>query len=393
MPMPDPVNLCLDQEAVNALFRSSSFHVAVAKRIAVQRENVSNAVIDGYLLGAAASMGPLMPLGLVGAYFARKAFTDTARLDLTIDDALKADAAMVHQRYCNMFENYASRGLGYRYIEEVRSDGQRAWQQWKDKFAQADRTNDSVIHALTAAYDWTSRVKVAADVGMVVVGAVVPLGFVANTGVSLGYSFACKFANTISEAGSSDLQSYSVRDGANDASGAGGNAAQSLADRAVEDARSVQAKRLWMKLEAAAEKQGRRLADALKDVKEGFRAGKLGSPTQQAAARAGFGNPMTSVQVDAARGLAARLEQSAVNATAAAAAARQAARPPASVNAFESYRNASTVGGKAGVVASRGAAILVGLYFLKDSAYEAFVEGQTVADQRKFREAHGLQPR
>jgi hypothetical protein len=204
---------------------------------------------------------------------------------------------------------------------------------------------------------------------MVVVGAIVPLGFLLNTAAGLSYSLACKLANTVSDVASSNLQTYFRKgDGAaGDAASATGNGLQTLADNYGECLRQVEARRFAKQCEDLAAKKGTRLAEVFDRL--------MRDPVQKATVKAGMRVASPSLS---------KAAQEVIVADGKALAAR-AATFPKSGNAIENFKNAPTKGSKCLIAASRGVAIGVGIWFLWDDIKIAW-EGKTAHDERTRRE-------
>ncbi|WP_342358585.1 hypothetical protein [Terrarubrum flagellatum] len=362
------VNACFDHDKVDAYMWLAACNKALVKHTILRTTNASNAVLDAFFVAAAISSAPLGPLGPAAYYWLRGKLTDTKTVETDSRRELYQDAIADYARYHEMFVHFADRGQAALFAEEKRAQAWRDWQAVQEKFEEARRINDNVTAALSTAYDTTHRVKVLADVGMIVVGAIVPLGFVANSAAGLAYSIGCKLANTMSDVATSNIQTY-VRSGDGvpaDAAGVAFNGAQSVADAYGESLRQAEAKRFVAMCEKLAARKGDQLVAAFDRA--------MADPVQNAAVKAGFGLPKPDV-ARAARG-AIEAEKTL------AAAARNAA--PRSGNAMESFAGAPTKLSKGLIASTRVASIAVGIYFMWDDIKIAW-EGKTAYDERMRR--------
>lgn len=375
--MPNEVsNFCQDRLAVAHFLQMSARWEAIY-HAGVQETNVSNGVLKGFLrayqVSVICTLGPAGALLAAGAQYAHDKLTTVKEID-TGSPELDAAASSIYARYNREFLAFTDRGKSLQYLDSVRSNTHARMQALNSRFNEIREYNNRVTDALTSAYDWTHRVKVAADVGMIVVGTVVPLGWAANTAAGLAYTFTCRFANTMSEAGDADLTSYADPSGGGaDLAGAAGNVAQDIGDNYVFKWARDEHARFLSECQRRAARNADRLAEALRRG-----AAESSDPIVQRMVKAGFNPSVSTPAVELARQEAA-LAQRVVTQYA----PRMAPPAPgAPANGIQAMRAGSSKLGTAVAAGTRGAAIVVGLLFMKDDLIAAF-EGKTAYERRK----------
>jgi hypothetical protein len=215
---------------------------------------------------------------------------------------------------------------GCLYLAEKWTQAQRCWRNMQDRFNMARQVNDIASRELNSSIVFTFYVKTAADVAMNAYGTWGPLGFLANTAVSIGYTGACKLAENMEEANTSEIVGWT--DIASAEASTVGNYAQEVTQANEKAARAVADSMLASRNEAVME--------GLK--KPGQFVPSTGNMTPQWVERTG------------------RLGRAAINAENAAAKASRAAS------------------------AARGGSFVVGLLFMAPQLKTALLTGNPVSD-------------
>jgi hypothetical protein len=119
---------------------------------------------------------------------------------------LKRDADEFFNMFCVNFVNSLAKSpaAALAYLEEKQKQTQRAWLNMKYKFESARKIQKEVESRLTEAIDDLYRIKTAAELGLAIVGAFVPIWWV-PLGVGLLYVLITETAKTSAEVGRSDV--------------------------------------------------------------------------------------------------------------------------------------------------------------------------------------------
>jgi len=291
-----------------------------------------------------------------------------------------AGAQRLHRHYRSTFLQMVGTDQQFRFVDDIRQGGLRSWLAVQERFEDARRHNNDVTDLLSSAYYTTQRVKVAADVGMIVLGTVVPMGWAANSAVGIGYSIACKFARSFSEAGSAAMVSFTSNDARDYTIGTGANGFQAISDIPAQRAFLAEKQLFLNSAREKAQALGAKLAHRVEEVLAKELHGPV-TPVQRAIRQAGMGtlNPAQQSR------LLAPLFHASVEADQAVVAAERAAVARLQLSGVEAIRQAPTRGTAVAGAAVRGAAVAVGLWFMREDIMTALV-GATETEARKKRE-------
>ena len=270
-------------------------------------------------------------------------------------------AGMAFRIGCDYFVRCAAQGgtSALQCLEEKSRQSNYALEAVMYKARAAGKVNEEVLGELNRCIDNAQRVKVLAEVSMVVLGAFVPLSWVAQTAIGAAYTLSCEVAKEVSQVPGADLiafatgaieggeHSVSVDNLTGNAAGAAGNIAQDVSG-------AVASRTAYLAAKSQAENI--RLREMMMTRVRGY-AAQAGH-----SAHTGGGN-LSGPQVKAVeRGFQAIENNNAV--------VQQAAR--------------SNTLGQAAKWGARGASIAVGLYFMKDEIVKAWY-GQTEWEEMQRR--------
>lgn len=329
--MGEPIGWVIDLEKADDLLRSTALCMAMNISTDLREQELDSPVLQAYLKFYRHLPGtsPMNEAKAISVYSRRD---------------IRERANELYEMFFNNFrktlDNPKAMAL---YLQEKDAQHRHAWESVRYKFEAAREVNNQMVAALNHWHARAAVVKVACDAAVVVLGAVVPLTWVASTAVGFGYSLACKVAANTSEARDTSVLAY----GTSNAISQWGSMAQDKTDDwALQTAR----RRLYEEAE-------KKSHDATAKFLE-----KLGQYTAQKGAN------LTAAQE---RRLAP-LTQQAIAAQGQLEAARKGLTAPVK-GVADVYREAQPAG-KAGLVGVRAAGIAVGLLFILPDAISAVRE-------------------
>jgi hypothetical protein len=256
----DPMTVVFDTEGVATLLRNAAKAMAWDINSSLVWEDENAPVL--YMIGkTTATLNAA--LKLQSTEFVRGTeVVDTNLLKLKTDT--DQFFTMFSQHFVSALAKSPAAAVSY--LREKQLETQRAWENLKYKFEAARKVQSLVQASLTEAVDDTFRIKMAAELGMAIVGAFVPLWWV-PLGVGVVYTLATETAKTAGEVDCADvgvlkdtMSKPAVE--ANLASQPVVAGLQAIADKSAEDAEKLleHAERVSDKLEAECLRKMDRLA-------------------------------------------------------------------------------------------------------------------------------------